>query len=170
MCQRKTRSALFEVDGFGQFAIERGDDAQVIGRAGLLPLDPRLGRAALSPTSVRAPRSSLVGRSGAYPGHGYATEAAVLLRDWAWNELKLPRLVSIIQQGNHRSVRLAEKLGGQRERDIVTSFGKQASVSGYRSPVSRPGDRFVGRVQSALSGAQSHSDTESSQAAIVATV
>jgi len=38
---------------------------------------------------------------------GYATEAAVLVPDWWWNELRLPRLISIIQHGNDRSVRLA---------------------------------------------------------------
>ncbi len=59
----------------------------------------------------------------------------MLVRDWAWNDLQLPRLISIIQHGNDRSVRLAEKLGGRREHDIVTAFGKQASVFGYTSPL-----------------------------------
>jgi [ribosomal protein S5]-alanine N-acetyltransferase len=68
---------------------------------------------------------------------GYATEAALLARDWAWNELQLPRLVSIIQHGYDRSVRIAEKLGARCERDITTSFGKIASLVAYCGPSSR---------------------------------
>jgi RimJ/RimL family protein N-acetyltransferase len=45
--------------------------------------------------------------------------------------LRLSRLVSIIQHGNDRSVRLAERLGGRREQEITTSFGKHASLFGY---------------------------------------
>jgi [ribosomal protein S5]-alanine N-acetyltransferase len=32
--------ARVEIDGFGQFALERRADGAVIGRAGVLPLDP----------------------------------------------------------------------------------------------------------------------------------
>jgi len=124
--------ARFEVDGFGQFALERRVDGAVIGRAGLLPLDPETWQSGF----VRdlGPRAEIeLGWTLArdYWGHGYATEAAHLARDWAWNELRLPRLVSVIQHGNDRSVRLAEKLGGRREREIRTSFGKDASLFGY---------------------------------------
>lgn len=139
--------ARFEVDGFGQFAIERGDDAQLIRRAGLLPLDPTTWKSGfLSDLGPDAEIELGWTLRRAYWGHGYATEAAVLVRDWAWHELKLPRLVSIIQHGNDRSVRLAEKLGGQRERDIVTSFGKQASLFGYRSPAASTRRSFIGHV------------------------
>jgi RimJ/RimL family protein N-acetyltransferase len=51
-------------------------------------------------------------------GHGYATEAALALRDWALRELGLTRLISLIQHGNVRSVRVAEKLGERYERDV----------------------------------------------------
>jgi RimJ/RimL family protein N-acetyltransferase len=62
-------------------------------------------------------------------------EAALVVRDWAWSELGLPRLVSIIQLGNDRSVRLAERLSGRIEREITTSFGKKAQLFVYARPV-----------------------------------
>jgi RimJ/RimL family protein N-acetyltransferase len=127
--------ARFEVDGFGQFALVRRADGAVIGRAGLLPLDPATwesgffcdlgGRAEIEIGWMLARQ---------HWGHGYATEAALLVRDWAWNELGMLRLVSIIQHGNERSIRLAENLGGRREREVTTSFGKTATLFAYARP------------------------------------
>ena len=42
---------------------------------------------------------------------GLATEAAAAVRDHAFTALALPRLVSLIRQGNHASRRVAEKVG-----------------------------------------------------------
>jgi [ribosomal protein S5]-alanine N-acetyltransferase len=42
---------------------------------------------------------------------GLATEAATAVRDHAFTTLALPRLVSLIRQGNHASRRIAEKVG-----------------------------------------------------------
>jgi len=42
---------------------------------------------------------------------GLATEAAIAVRDYAFTTLALPRLVSLIRQGNHASRRVAEKVG-----------------------------------------------------------
>ena len=42
---------------------------------------------------------------------GYATEAAMAVRNYAFGQLLLPRLTSIIRVGNIRSQRLAEKIG-----------------------------------------------------------
>ena len=46
-----------------------------------------------------------------HEGNGYATEAARALRDWAFDALGLPSLVSYIDPSNFRSVALAERLG-----------------------------------------------------------
>ncbi len=43
--------------------------------------------------------------------NGYATEAASAVRDFAFVQLKLPQLVSLIQIGNGASRRVAEKIG-----------------------------------------------------------
>ena len=44
-------------------------------------------------------------------GCGYAFEAAVAMRDWAWRERDLKTLVSYIDLKNLRSIKLAERLG-----------------------------------------------------------
>jgi RimJ/RimL family protein N-acetyltransferase len=44
-------------------------------------------------------------------GRGYAFEAASALRDWAKHIRRLPELVSYMDADNHRSARLAIKLG-----------------------------------------------------------
>ncbi len=54
-----------------------------------------------------------------YEGHGYATEAAAALRDWAFAARGLSTLVSYFDPANVRSVRVAERLGGRRDPDAV---------------------------------------------------
>lgn len=49
---------------------------------------------------------------------GFATEAAKAVRDYAFDTLPLPRLISLVRQGNTTSRRVAEKIGMRRERDI----------------------------------------------------
>ena len=44
-------------------------------------------------------------------GRGYATEAALAVRDWARRDLGLARLVSYIDRGNTRSQAVARRLG-----------------------------------------------------------
>jgi RimJ/RimL family protein N-acetyltransferase len=46
-----------------------------------------------------------------HQGHGYATEAATALRDWAARSLALDGLVSYVDPENHRSTAVAERLG-----------------------------------------------------------
>lgn len=44
-------------------------------------------------------------------GNGFATEAATGVRDYAFNVLKLPEIVSCIAHDNKKSMRVAEKVG-----------------------------------------------------------
>jgi len=44
---------------------------------------------------------------------GYATEAALAVRDYAFDVLRLPQLISLIRVGNLASKRVAEKVGMQ---------------------------------------------------------
>ena len=48
-------------------------------------------------------------------GHGFAHEAAVAMREWAFAKTPLDTLVSYMDPRNARSIRLAERLGGLRE-------------------------------------------------------
>lgn len=50
-------------------------------------------------------------------GRGYATEAAVALRDWAMRTLGLDKLVSYVHPENHRSAAVAERLGATLDPD-----------------------------------------------------
>jgi RimJ/RimL family protein N-acetyltransferase len=52
-------------------------------------------------------------------GRGYATEAASAWRDWAFANLDAEELVSVVHRDNARSVRVAERIGHRRLRDIV---------------------------------------------------
>jgi RimJ/RimL family protein N-acetyltransferase len=51
-------------------------------------------------------------------GHGYATEAAVAVRDHALNDLGKRRLIALVAYGNERSAGVAGRLGMSHERDV----------------------------------------------------
>jgi RimJ/RimL family protein N-acetyltransferase len=53
-----------------------------------------------------------------YWGQGLATEAAAAVRDFALDELGLPRVISLIRPENVASVRVSEKIGMAKEREI----------------------------------------------------
>jgi len=98
--------------GIGMFVVERRDDARVLGRAGFLRWDPERWE-------IGGPETELGwGLARGHWGAGYATEAALALRDWALDSRGLTRLISLIQEGNMRSFRVAEKLGERYERDV----------------------------------------------------
>ena len=50
-----------------------------------------------------------------FEGRGLAFEAAQEVLRWTWAETELLTLVSYIEPANHRSIRLAERLGGLRD-------------------------------------------------------
>jgi RimJ/RimL family protein N-acetyltransferase len=105
--------ARWEEWGVGFFSLERKEDSRVLGRSGFLRWDPETWEIDGSETEIGwllAPE---------FWGAGYATEAALALRDWAFRDRGLGRLISLIQHGNLRSVRVAEKLGERYERDVV---------------------------------------------------
>ncbi len=98
--------------GYGQWALERREDGVPLGRAGLwnppgwpgLEVGWKLARHAW--------------------GQGYATEAGRAAMEWTWATLDAQSLISIIQPGNERSIRVAERLGMRRLEE--TTLGGQA--------------------------------------------
>lgn len=66
-----------------------------------------------------------------FEGQGYATEAALAARDWAWRTHGLGPLVSNIDPNNTGSIGVAERLGARFERD-ATLLGMPCRV--YRHP------------------------------------
>jgi RimJ/RimL family protein N-acetyltransferase len=103
--------------GYGQWAVERKEDGASIGRAGLwnppgwpgLEVGWKLARSAW--------------------GQGYATEAGQAAIDWAWATLDADQLISVIQPGNARSIRVAERLGMRRLRE-TTLKGQDVVIFG----------------------------------------
>jgi [ribosomal protein S5]-alanine N-acetyltransferase len=54
----------------------------------------------------------------AYWRQGLGTEAAIAVRDYGLNQLKLKRLIAVIQPENKASIRVAEKLGMRAEKEM----------------------------------------------------
>jgi RimJ/RimL family protein N-acetyltransferase len=114
---------VFELDGIGQFAVERKQDRVVLGRCGILvwesePWKPVARAETDKPTETEI--GYLLGRP--HWGRGYATEAATAVRDYALTELGEERLIALIMHGNVASQRVGEKLGMAYERDVQLQF------------------------------------------------
>ncbi len=109
----------FELDGFGQLALERTADGEGIGRCGFLVWDvptltPTTEREATGLTELEI--GYALGRD--FWGQGYATEAATAVRDQALGPMGRTRLIAFVRPENHASARVAEKLGMRHERDV----------------------------------------------------
>lgn len=106
--------------GHGSLMIERRSDGAAIGQVGINagPLFPEheLGWL-LYP---------------GFEGSGYAMEATKALRAWAFDTLKLTTLVSYIRRDNHRSRRLAERLGAVTDENAERHDAEDVV---YRHPV-----------------------------------
>jgi RimJ/RimL family protein N-acetyltransferase len=62
-------------------------------------------------------------------GNGFATEAAMAAVEWLWNNTGIDRIVSLIGPGDHRSTRIATKLGERFERTAADPVhGESANV------------------------------------------
>lgn len=97
----------FREHGFGLFAVERKEDNALIGWCGIVHLD----------NTPEVEIGYMLGQP--FWGKGYATEAAMSVRDFAFNVVGLPRLVGITRPGNTRSQHVLEKIGLRYERDAV---------------------------------------------------
>jgi RimJ/RimL family protein N-acetyltransferase len=96
----------WEANGIGHFVLVR--EGGVLGRVGFLVWDSSTWQT--SSYAEAGPHAETeLGWTLAreHWGHGYATEAARALRDWAGKE----RIISLIDPENVRSIRVAEKLG-----------------------------------------------------------
>jgi RimJ/RimL family protein N-acetyltransferase len=72
-----------------------------------------IGECALAHMTVDGEQATELGYDfrSEYWNQGYATEAATAVRDYAFNVLDLPRLISLIRVGNVASRRVSEKIG-----------------------------------------------------------
>jgi RimJ/RimL family protein N-acetyltransferase len=82
--------------------VERKDDGALLGQAGVLRCE------------IDGAPEVEIGWwfTPAAWGHGYATEAATALRDYAFTVAGIPRLMVVLQAENERSVAVALRIGG----------------------------------------------------------
>jgi RimJ/RimL family protein N-acetyltransferase len=71
-----------------------------------------------------------------YWNQGFATEAAGAVCDYAFNNLKLPRLISLIRVGNEASIRVSEKIGMHCVAEI-----KRHGISYWKYAIDAPSNR-----------------------------
>ncbi|SHG27100.1 Protein N-acetyltransferase, RimJ/RimL family [Microbulbifer donghaiensis] len=101
--------AHFEKYGWGFWAVERLEDGAFIGFVGIKNVTDDM---------PFAPAVEIGWRLGVkYWGHGYATEAARAALQVAFEQLKLPEVVSFTPLTNLRSQAVMERLGMQRDPD-----------------------------------------------------
>jgi RimJ/RimL family protein N-acetyltransferase len=123
---------------FGRLAVVLKASGQTIGQVHLDPYVNRWYRVAGDPetpvSNVEVELAFAFGR--AYWGQGYAHEACRALIDYAFNELKLPRLVGGAKRTNDRSVRLQERLGFDvYENEDSDAPGRSGWVSVLNNPL-----------------------------------
>jgi RimJ/RimL family protein N-acetyltransferase len=103
----------WRTDGLGPFVLETAaTDRRVVGQAGLMLFDTRdwtVSTWARAGSHAQPELGWALKR--AHWGHGYATEAAAAIRDWAHERPNIHRLVSLISVENVRSQRVARRLG-----------------------------------------------------------
>lgn len=95
--------------GYGLFSVIHKADERLIGNCGLEHM--QIGEASEVELGYDF-RSD-------YWNQGFATEAATAVRDYAFQVLQLPRLVSLIRPGNKASQRVAEKIGMRLTAEIM---------------------------------------------------
>jgi RimJ/RimL family protein N-acetyltransferase len=92
--------ALHSAEGIGLLAVERRADNRFLGMCGLHHLD-------WYPDDIE-----IGWRLGyRYWGHGYATEAANAWLTYAFSVLSLPRVISVTDEPNKRSIAVMRRLG-----------------------------------------------------------
>jgi RimJ/RimL family protein N-acetyltransferase len=95
--------------GYGLFAVILKEDGVLIGDCGLewMELEGK--------TEVELGYDF----RSEYWNRGLATEAAAAVRDYTLNTLRLTRVISLIRPENQASIRVAEKVGMEREREVL---------------------------------------------------
>jgi RimJ/RimL family protein N-acetyltransferase len=122
--------AAWRTDALGPFIIETATtNRRVVGQAGLMIFDTR----GWTPSTWANAGSHAQPELGwalirAHWGHGYATEAAAAIRDWAYEFRSIEQLVSLISSDNVRSQRVAERLGAVPTETVIPVDSGRKSV------------------------------------------
>jgi RimJ/RimL family protein N-acetyltransferase len=109
-CWIDQRIAEYDRQQFGTWAIVIKESNRVIGYCGLTRFDDVNG----------SPEIELGYRlAKEFWGRGLGTEAATAVRDYAIQQLGLPRVISLVDPANARSIHVAEKLGMVHTDDVL---------------------------------------------------
>lgn len=109
--------------GHGLWAVEAKEDRRLVGWCGLL-----------SPEGWPEPEIGWSLFAGEH-GRGFATEAALRARDYAYRDLGWTTLMSLVHPDNRPSIRVAERLGARFEKPFVI---RGTEVGIYRHPAATP--------------------------------
>ena len=107
----------YQERGWGPFAVIENASGNLIGYCGLFHIPDINGRPEIE-IGYRFARESW--------GRGYATEAVLAVREFAFRSLGLTRLIAMIDPDNTASIRVAEKAGMRYEQDVI--------LQGYTHP------------------------------------
>lgn len=111
----------WQLRGYGSWAVEEKTTESFVGRIGLFYPEGWPG----------IEISYVLARS--FWGKGYATEGGKVAMTYAFEELNLPHLISLIHPYNRASIRVAERLGEAFERQLDFN-GKILLVYGRDNP------------------------------------
>lgn len=107
----------YERRGYGPWAVVEKRSGDLIGYCGLFYFPDINGRPEVE-VGYRLAR--------VWWGRGYATEAVIAARDYAFTTLGISRLVALIDPANTASIRVAEKAGLRHEGEVT--------LAGYDHP------------------------------------
>jgi ribosomal-protein-alanine N-acetyltransferase len=115
--------------GYGLYTVILKADNAIVGDCGLIHMDIE-----------GMPEVELgYDLQSAYWNRGLGTEAATAVRGYAFAVLKLPRLISLIREGNRASRRVAEKIGMRLETTLVRYGSRYGLYAGSpEEPASLP--------------------------------
>ncbi|HYH81291.1 MAG TPA: GNAT family N-acetyltransferase [Longimicrobium sp.] len=99
--QKQRWDLHFRRHGWGQWAVERKDDGSFVGRCGLI----------MQQVDGADEVEVAYAIGEAFWGRGFAAEAARGCRDWAFRNLPVPHVISLIHADNLRSARVAQANG-----------------------------------------------------------
>ncbi len=107
----------YDTYGVGFWVVEEKASGRFLGQCGMIPQE-------LDGSPIMEIAYLLVRREW---GQGYATEAAMAVKQYGFETMGYPKLVSLIDRHNTPSIRVAERVGMQHERTI-TKWGKPVLV------------------------------------------
>jgi RimJ/RimL family protein N-acetyltransferase len=99
-------------NGCGPFSVLRRQDGRWLGRVGILLWDVRTWTHTTFARGAECAQPELGWAfASEHWGKGYATEAAAAAREWAYSDLGVEKLVSVVAPKNTRSAAVARRLG-----------------------------------------------------------